>query len=201
MATKIPVKKAAKKVVEKVAAPVAKKVVEKKLKILDQKKVVEVKFKKIRAVDVLPQVGAEHLCDRVANGEFYHAIANDYGISQGALSYWLECNAPNEYAHARELRAEHIVEELIGIADEEPGYTNQGGTDTGAVQHAKLRIDTRKWLASKMLPRKYGDRISVDLPPGYNSPEAQQDLSVLTNDELKALMAIRAKLAKKPNEA
>ena len=33
--------------------------------------------------------------------------------------------------------------------------------DSVSVNHARLRIDTRKWYASKLKPKKYGDRIAV----------------------------------------
>jgi len=32
-----------------------------------------------------------------------------------------------------------------------------------SVQHAKLRVDSRKWLASKMFPKQYGDKQEVNL--------------------------------------
>jgi hypothetical protein len=30
------------------------------------------------------------------------------------------------------------------------------------VQHQRLRVDSRKWLLSKVLPKLYGDRVAVD---------------------------------------
>ena len=58
------------------------------------------------------------------------------------------------YARARALRTERWAEEIIELADEPiaPG-------DNAAVQCARLRVDTRKWLMSKLAPRKYGDRV------------------------------------------
>jgi hypothetical protein len=34
--------------------------------------------------------------------------------------------------------------------------------DSVSVQHAKLKVDTRKWLMSKMKPKKYGDRTTTE---------------------------------------
>ena len=35
-------------------------------------------------------------------------------------------------------------------------------TDSGAVQKQRLQIDTRKWILSKLLPKKYGDLLGLD---------------------------------------
>ena len=34
--------------------------------------------------------------------------------------------------------------------------------DSGAVQKQRLQIDTRKWILSKLLPKKYGDLLGLD---------------------------------------
>ena len=52
-----------------------------------------------------------------------------------------------------------------GKDGEGTGYEYNGE----AVQRSKLRVDARKWMASKMAPKKYGDKLAVggadDLPP------------------------------------
>jgi hypothetical protein len=64
---------------------------------------------------------------------------------------------PDPKARAREQQVEHYVDQMISIAD---GVANC--TDSAIVHAARLAIDTRKWAASKLLPRKYGDRLGVD---------------------------------------
>jgi hypothetical protein len=49
-----------------------------------------------------------------------------------------------------------LVEDTITIADEPAPSTAAGNIDTGAVQHAKLRIETRRWYAERLAARKYG---------------------------------------------
>ena len=63
------------------------------------------------------------------------------------------------YARAREERADLLAKEILEIAD-------APCKDTVEVQHARNRIDTRKWLASKLAPRKYGDRAEHDVRGG-----------------------------------
>jgi hypothetical protein len=58
-----------------------------------------------------------------------------------------------QYAHARELQAFGMFDELIDIADE---------SDKDNVAVDKLRIDSRKWYLSKVLPKVCGDKIQTE---------------------------------------
>jgi hypothetical protein len=70
------------------------------------------------------------------------------------------------YACAREEQADLLVEEMIELSDEKKGdtlNTNIGEQGNSAnVARSKLQVDTRKWLASKLRPKKYGDKIEVE---------------------------------------
>ena len=72
----------------------------------------------------------------------------------------------NQYARACELRAEHIFEDILEIADESSGdkkYTDTGEViDSEYVARSRIKIDARKWMLGKMNPKKYGDKIQVD---------------------------------------
>ena len=64
-------------------------------------------------------------------------------------------------AIAREHGYERWAEEILQIADTD--YTGPDGTtDSALVQQARLRVDSRKWLLSKMLPHRYGDKLGVE---------------------------------------
>src|SRR6266851_9669037 len=65
------------------------------------------------------------------------------------------------YARAREERADLLAKEILEIAD-------APCKDAVEVAHARNRLDTRKWLASKLAPRKYGDRAEHDHKGGLN---------------------------------
>lgn len=65
-------------------------------------------------------------------------------------------------AQARETGYDAIAEEAMAIADEPPPSTQFGTTDGGAVQHAKLRIETRLKLLAKWSPKKYGDKQQIE---------------------------------------
>ena len=82
-----------------------------------------------------------------------------------------------QYARAREAQADNMAEEILSIADEEctmvradkHGSKDDDGSgntevlfDATAVARNRLRVDARKWLASKMAPKKYGDKIQAE---------------------------------------
>lgn len=54
------------------------------------------------------------------------------------------------YARAMQCRADALFDEIVDIAD-----NNEPGADTN---RDRLRVDTRKWIVAKMMPKKYGDR-------------------------------------------
>lgn len=72
-----------------------------------------------------------------------------------------------DYKKAKLRQAELIAEECLDIADESAHdyiETDDGNVkcNTEFVNRSRLRIDTRKWLAGKLLPRQYGDAKQVE---------------------------------------
>jgi hypothetical protein len=65
-------------------------------------------------------------------------------------------------AHAREVGYDAIAESTMDIADEDMPTLPSGGRDGAAVQHAKLRIETRLKLLAKWSPKKYGERTHLE---------------------------------------
>lgn len=86
------------------------------------------------------------------------------GFAYTTVRDWLNADPARtkSYAIARDRRADLMAEELLAIADEEPSKTPLGAVDPAAVAHQRLRVDSRKWVASKLAPRRYGDRVEVD---------------------------------------
>jgi len=77
------------------------------------------------------------------------------------------------YYYARRVQAEMLVDEIFDIADDSSkdwkAKLNKDGEvidyvpDNEAIQRSRVRIDTRKWYAAKMVPRIYGDNSQVEL--------------------------------------
>jgi hypothetical protein len=81
------------------------------------------------------------------------------------IFYWLR-EYPEfleQYNVAKESQADALAEDLLEIADLPPQINEKGGVDSGDVAHMRLRIDTRKWIASKLKPKKYGDKIEQEI--------------------------------------
>ena len=79
------------------------------------------------------------------------------------------------YARAKESQMEALAEEIFEIADDKPIATITFGengvktcVDAAGVQRNRLRVDTRKWVMSKLAPKKYGEKLRAQRP-GWRS--------------------------------
>lgn len=56
-----------------------------------------------------------------------------------------------QYVRAREAQADALADEIVDIADSEENPAK-----------ARVRVDARKWIAAKMKPKRYGDKITTE---------------------------------------
>lgn len=118
----------------------------------------------------------QSICTRMVQGESLRTICKDEKMPglQTVLD-WLDAKEDfrGKYAHARELQADALAEECLEIADDgtndwmekkgnNPGYDFNGE----AAARSRLRLEQRRWYASKLAPKKYGDKL--DLTSGGN---------------------------------
>ena len=109
----------------------------------------------------------ETICRRLSEGESLRAICRDDEMPAiSSVMRWLIDTERKEfweqYAQARESQAEHLFNELLEIADESDTVIEGDDKSDGArVQAKKLRVDTRKWVLAKMLPKKYGEKLDL----------------------------------------
>lgn len=97
------------------------------------------------------------ICRELADGLSLKAICDaDDMPSRETVYQWLHDDKAfsDSYARAREEQADHYADDIIEIADTEPDP-----------QKARVRIDARKWVASKLKPGKYGDKVTVGGDP------------------------------------
>lgn len=72
-----------------------------------------------------------------------------------------------QYEISMEQRTEALFEEILEIADDTSRDTIE--TETGEkanaewISRSRLRVDARKWMLSKMVPKKYGDKITQEV--------------------------------------
>lgn len=81
---------------------------------------------------------------------------------------WLSENISfsEQYARAREIQADALFDEILDIADDglNDKYVDENGierTDQDVIARSRLRVDARKWMAGKLRPKKYGDKIEL----------------------------------------
>lgn len=77
----------------------------------------------------------------------------------------------NRYARSKEMQMDYLSEDILVIADDADAdkilYDNtvtgkkECYVDHEVVQRSRLRVDTRKWLMSKLKSKKYGDKLDV----------------------------------------
>ena len=117
---------------------------------------------------------AEAICERLAVGESLLKITKSEGFpGEGTVYRWLDANDSfrEKYARAREMQAEHYAAEIIDLADSpvEARKTvikpdgSEEITIGDAVERTRVQIDARKWYASKVAPKKYGDKAQMEL--------------------------------------
>lgn len=127
------------------------------------------------------------ICERMAEGNSLRSVCDsgrDVLPSWQTVLEWLrdDSKLAEQYAMACELRTDHMADEILEIADasENDTFTDENGnerTNQEVVARARLRVDTRKWLLSKMSPRKYGDRVTQEVT-GANGGPVESTVSV-----------------------
>jgi hypothetical protein len=114
---------------------------------------------------------ADLICEKLCEGESLRAIClPDEMPNRSTVFRWLSLHEEfsNQYARAKEEQAEALADDIIAIADQYDQAIEklEGGTDH--IQRAKLRIDSRKWVASKLKPKKYGDKVQNEITGDLN---------------------------------
>ncbi|MEL6364292.1 MAG: terminase small subunit protein [Pseudomonadota bacterium] len=110
------------------------------------------------------------LCERIVEGESLRSICRDPEMPSTSIVLREMAKNPyaaEQYARARDAQADWFADELVEIADDKSGDT----------QRDKLRVDTRKWVASKMKPRRYGERVAQEISGPGGDPVRTQNVT------------------------
>jgi hypothetical protein len=131
--------------------------------------------KKVGRPTVYNKAVAEEICRRLADGESLRSICNDEHMPARAvvLSWAVDLNHPfsDQYMHARDLQADAMADDIIAISDDGTNDWMERATRNGMVEivadhehinRSRLRVDARKWVASKLKPKRYGDKIHTE---------------------------------------
>lgn len=130
--------------------------------------------KRGRPISVYTPELAEEICERIAEGETLRQVCRSKDIPPSTVRRWVlnDINGFSaQYAQARDLCIESWADELMEISDDATNdwmkREGKDGEDLGwsvngdHVQRSRLRIDTRKWMLSKMKPDRYGDKVQL----------------------------------------
>lgn len=126
------------------------------------------------------QALVDTICQRLAEGESLRAICRDDEMPGATTVFrWLASDDDaykgfrEQYARAREAQADYYAEEILEISDDGTNDWMERKNADGSVgdiilngehvQRSRLRVDARKWFASKVAPKKYGDKLTAEL--------------------------------------
>jgi len=95
------------------------------------------------------------ICKRIIEGESLKKISEDNEMPvRSTIHEWLLDEEKKEFSDNYELavnvRTENMFDDIEDIA-----------SNKGEVQRDRLRVDVRKWYLSKVLPKKYGDKMDL----------------------------------------
>lgn len=133
------------------------------------------------------------VCEKIADGETIRQICAADDMPSASTIYLALANDQafsDQYARAREAQLIRWEDELVEIADdatndwmkrqgeEDEDYWQLNGEN---IQRSKVRIDARKWIMSKRLPKKYGDRVEQVLGGDPDNPVIHRIERVIVN--------------------
>ena len=142
------------------------------------------------------------ICEEIAKGKSLRSICkrDDMPSTSGVMK-WLKNDEHGslveQYARARELQADYLADEILDIADNAANdWMEAHGSDDAAyringehIQRSKLRIDSRKWLAGKLRPKVYGDKLDHVSTDGSMSPKPAIDATKLSDTAMEEILS------------
>ena len=159
-----------------------------------------------RPTDYTPELAAR-LCAKLAEGKSVRTACKDADMPCSSTVFvWLSKHPDfvEQYTRAKEESAEAHSEDMLDISDDATNdyMATMSDEDGGLayklngenIQRSRLRVETRKWLASKLKPKKYGEKLTQEHTGANGGPIQYETLST---DEL--LAKAKAMLAQYPD--
>lgn len=123
---------------------------------------------------------ADKICAQLACGKSLRTVcAPDEMPAVATIFNWFRSYPSflEQYTRSKEESADALAEEMLDIADDGSndfmtivkGNTEYVVENKEWTNRSRLRVDTRKWIASKLKPKKYGEKVDLttngkDLP-------------------------------------
>ncbi|CAN7612317.1 terminase small subunit protein [Neorhizobium sp. LjRoot104] len=126
-------------------------------------------------VSTFTEATGDRICERIAEGESLRTICRDEDMpAMSTVFKWLASNETfsEQYARARETQADALFDEILDIADtpmigQKTKADKEGNivevTTGDMIEHRRLQVDARKWMAGKLRPKKYGEKPDLNV--------------------------------------
>lgn len=132
---------------------------------------------------------ADRICDALADARSLRSICAEPDMpSQSTVFRWLAderfASFRERYARAREAQADAIFDEILDIADDGSNDWMERRREDGSVdevfnhehvQRSKLRIEARRWMAGKLRPKVYGEKVEHEHTGGVAITVSSED--------------------------
>ena len=118
---------------------------------------------------------ADEICAGLAEGKSLRTVCSAEHLPCVATVFnWFRTKEGflEQYTRAKEESADALTDEMLDIADDGSNDWMANNSDEEGklnyqingehIQRSRLRIETRKWLSSKLKPKKYGDKITTE---------------------------------------
>jgi hypothetical protein len=105
------------------------------------------------------------ILERITEGKSLMSATKEAQMSYSTAMYQLRNNPElqNKYREATAERGDYLADELVDLSDEMPPADLDPALINAWVNRQRLRIDARKWSASKLRPKQWGDRVDVSV--------------------------------------
>lgn len=129
-----------------------------------------------------PTIYSEELEDRmleeIASGRSVISLCKEEDWTPNADTWyrWMYKidGLSDRYTRAKSISSEYHADQILAIADE---------ADNQSFQVARLQIDARKWVASKLVPNKYGDKSQIDHTSSDESMKAPTVIKLVSKSD------------------
>jgi hypothetical protein len=124
-----------------------------------------------RPTDHTPEL-ADRICEQLCTGRTLRDVCRDEEMpAESTVRLWAQSNREGfaaRYRRARDIGYHAMADEMLEIADDSrddfvPRRKGDGDpvVDHEHISRSRLRVETRRWLLAKALPKIYGDRLDM----------------------------------------
>lgn len=139
------------------------------------------------------------VCQSIREGMTARKACQLHGVEFPTMKLWCskDPDFAAQYQAAREALYEHWEEDIVDIADDQQsgsiikdGPLGRSIETKDMIEHRKLRIDSRKWLLARRVPKVFGDKMALggadDLPP----IQTKADINLSAEEAYKQMLGV-----------